>query len=82
VDPIAGLDIQVRRKILCPCWGDRTPVVKTRIFMRIPYWCRRDEVTGVWRKLISDTFIIFTYTQNIIRLIKSKKVGWVGACRA
>jgi hypothetical protein len=39
---------------------------------------KRDEVTGVWRKLHNEELHNLYSSQNIIRMIKSRRVGWAG----
>jgi hypothetical protein len=36
-----------------------------------------DEVTGEWRRLHEELDDLF-YSQNIIRVIKSRRIGWAG----
>jgi hypothetical protein len=38
---------------------------------------KRDKVTGEWRKLHNGELHIFYSSPNIIRQIKSRRVGWV-----
>jgi hypothetical protein len=47
--------------------------VLTRIFGP-----KRDEVTGEWRKLHSEELRILYSSPNIIRQIKSRRMGWAG----
>ena len=39
---------------------------------------KRDEVTGKWRKLLNEELNDLYSPPNIIRVIKSKRMGWVG----
>jgi hypothetical protein len=39
---------------------------------------KRDEVTGKWRKLHTEEFGHLYYSPNIIRVIKSRIIRWMG----
>jgi hypothetical protein len=39
---------------------------------------KRDEVTGVWRKLHNEELHNFYSSTSIIRMIKSTKMRWAG----
>jgi len=39
---------------------------------------KRDEVTGEWRKLHSEELSGLYSSPNIVRVIKSKRMRWVG----
>ena len=39
---------------------------------------KRDEVRGKWRKLHSDELNDLYFSPNIVRMIKSRKIRWVG----
>jgi hypothetical protein len=39
---------------------------------------KRDEVTGEWRKLHNEELLNLCPSPNIIRLIKSRRMRWVG----
>jgi hypothetical protein len=39
---------------------------------------KRDEVTGGWRKLHNEEFHNLYSSPSIIRMIKSRKMRWVG----
>jgi hypothetical protein len=46
--------------------------------LRIVLGSERDEGTGDWRKLHNEELYDLHSSPNIIRLIKSRKVRWVG----
>jgi hypothetical protein len=39
---------------------------------------KRDEVTGIWRKLRNEEFHNFHSSPSTIRMIKSRKMSWAG----
>jgi hypothetical protein len=39
---------------------------------------KRDEVTGEWRKLHNEELNDLNCSTNIVRVIKSRKIRWVG----
>jgi hypothetical protein len=39
---------------------------------------KRDEVTGGWRKLHNEELHNFYFSPSIIRMIKSRRMGWAG----
>jgi hypothetical protein len=39
---------------------------------------KREEVTGDWRKLHNEKLCDLYYSPNIIRMIKSRRMRWVG----
>ena len=49
---------------------------KNRVLIRI-FGPKRDEVTGEWRKLRNEE-LNDLYSQNIIRVIKSRRMRWAG----
>jgi hypothetical protein len=46
--------------------------------MRIVFGHMREEVAGGWRKLHNDELQNFYSPPNIIRVIKSRRMRWVG----
>jgi hypothetical protein len=52
-------------------------VLENRVLRRI-FGSRRDEVTGNWRKLHNEKLHNLYSWPKIIRMIKSRKMGWAG----
>jgi len=52
-------------------------VFENRVLRRI-FGPRRDEVTAEWRKLHNEELIGLYCSPNIFRVIKSKRMRWVG----
>jgi hypothetical protein len=52
-------------------------VFENRVLRRIT-GLKRDEVTGEWRKLHSEELRDFNSLPSIIRIIKSRRMRWVG----
>ena len=50
---------------------------ENRVLRRI-FGPKRDEVTGEWRKLHNEELNDLYCSPNIIRVIISRKIGWVG----
>jgi hypothetical protein len=57
----------------------RLRVFENRVLIFGP---RRDEVTGEWRKLHNLERNYLYSSPNIVRVIKSRRMGWSGACSA
>jgi hypothetical protein len=55
----------------------RLRVLENRVLGRI-YGPKRDEVSGGWRKLHNEELLNLYSLPTIIRMIKSRKVGWAG----
>jgi len=55
---------------------------KLRLFenmvLRRIFGSRRDEVTGEWRRLHNEELNDFYSSPNIVRVIKSRRMGWAG----
>jgi hypothetical protein len=67
----------------CETWslilreGHRLRIFENRVLRSI-FGPKRDEVTGVWRKLHNEEFRDFYSSRSIIRIIKSMRMRWVG----
>jgi hypothetical protein len=55
----------------------RLRVFENRVLRRI-FGKKKDEVTGEWRKLHNEEFVILYSSPSIIRIIKSKRMSWAG----
>jgi hypothetical protein len=52
-------------------------VFENRVLRRI-FGPKRDEVTGEWRKLHNEELRDLYSSRSIIRMIKSRRMGWAG----
>ena len=52
-------------------------VFENRVLRKI-FGPKRDEVTGEWRKLHNDELNVVYSSSNILRVIKSRRMRWVG----
>jgi hypothetical protein len=52
-------------------------VLENRILSKI-FGPKRDKITGVWGKLHLEELNGLSYSFNIFRVIKSRKMSWVG----
>ena len=50
---------------------------ENRMLTRI-FWSKRDEVAGGWRELHNETLSDLYCSSNIVRLIKSRRMRWMG----
>jgi len=55
----------------------RLTVFENRVLRRI-FGPKRDEVTGEWRKLHNEELNGLYCSQNIVRVIKSRRMRWAG----
>jgi len=55
----------------------RLRVFENRVLWRL-FGPKRDEVTGEWRKLQNEELNYLYCSPNIVRVIKSRKMGWAG----
>jgi len=61
----------------CETWSLTLRVFKNRVLKRI-FGNRRDEVTGVWRKLHNEELNDLYSSPNIVRVIRSTRIRWAG----
>jgi hypothetical protein len=52
-------------------------VLENRVLRRV-FWPKSDEVTGGWRKLHNEGFSDLFSLQNIVRVVKSRRMRWEG----
>jgi len=55
----------------------RLRVFENRVLRRI-FGPKRDELTGEWRKLHNEKINDLYSSRNIVRVIKSRKMRWLG----
>ena len=55
----------------------RLRVFENRVLRRV-FGPKRDEVAGEWRKLHSEELIDLYSLPNIVRVVKSRRMKWVG----
>jgi len=60
--------------------GQKNHQIRLRMFenrvLRGIFGPKRDEVTREWRKLHNDKLNNLYYLPNIVRVIKSRRIGW------
>jgi hypothetical protein len=54
-------------------------VFENRVLKKI-FGPKRDEVIGGWRKLLNEELHNLYCSPSIIRIIKSRRMRWAGAC--
>ena len=52
-------------------------MVENRVLRRV-FGPKRDKVTGEWRKLHNDEFRNIYSQPNIVRVVKSRRMRWMG----
>jgi hypothetical protein len=55
----------------------RLSVFENRVLRRI-FGPKRDEVTGEWRRLHNEELYAVYASSNIVRVMKSRRLGWAG----
>ena len=55
----------------------RLRMFENRVLRKI-FELKRDEVTGEWRKLHNEEFNNLYCSLDIVRVIKSRRMGWAG----
>ena len=65
----------------CETWSltlseERRFMVFENMVLRRIFGPRKDEVTGEWRKLHNKELNDLYFSPNIIRVIKSRRMGW------
>ena len=85
-----NLKIKIYRTIIlpvvlygCETWSltlreeRRLRVFENRVLRRV-FAPKRDEVTGEWRKLHNEELSDLYSLPNILRVVKSRRMGWAG----
>ena len=57
---------------------ERRLCVTENIVLRRIFGPKRDEVTGEWKRLHNEGLNDLYSSQNIVRVIKSRRMRWVG----
>jgi len=56
-------------------YSNRLKVFENRVLRRV-FGPRRDELTGEWRKLHNEELRDLYSLPNIVRVVKSRRMGW------
>jgi hypothetical protein len=88
-----NLNVKIHRTIIlplvlygCETWSlilreeVRLRVFENRVVRRV-FGPKRDQVTGEWRKLHNEEHNLYN-SPTILRVIKSRRMSWAGACSA
>jgi hypothetical protein len=46
--------------------------------LRRIFGCRKDEITGEWRRIHNEELYALYSTSNIIRVMKPRRIKWAG----
>jgi len=84
-----NVTIKIHRRIIlpvvlygCETWVADLEECRLRVFengvLRRKFGPKRDEITGEWKRLHNDELNDLYCSQNIIWVIKSRRMKWVG----
>ena len=68
---------RLRSKHVAVMWPDCIYFITVMMYCRI-FRPRKDEVTGEWRRLHNEELNDLYSSPNIVRVIKSRRMGWAG----
>jgi len=60
------------------CFYGEELLVFSIVLLPLPFWPKREEVTGEWRKLYNEKLNDLYCSPNIVRVIKSRRMRWAG----